>query len=139
MDKTTLTTASLIAILGAPFLGSASDLASNTMVRLALLLYLLYSIHVSELTGLLGLLAVVSIISERNYRTITGIPSRGHIPMKRDSLFENAAAHSLPSAHGIQEEADADAAEYKDNNPRLSPAPTGTASAKFYMDNKLAV
>jgi hypothetical protein len=137
MDKTTLTTASLIAILGAPFLGSASDLASNTMVRLALLLYLLYSIHVSELTGLLGLLAVVSIISERNYRTITGIPSRGHIPMKRDSLFENAAAHSLPSAHGIQE--DADAAEYKDNNPRLSPAPRGTASAKFYMDNKLAV
>ena len=135
MDQSTLTAASLVAILGAPWLGSASDLASNSMVRLALLAYLLYSIHVSELTGLLGLLAVVSVISERNYRTITGIPFRSHIPMKKDSLFENAAAHAEPTPYAPAEET----TEYKDSNPRLSPAPTGAGSAKFYMDKKLAV
>jgi len=135
MDQSTLTTVSLIGIVGAPWLGSASELASNTMVRLALIGFILYSIHVSELTGLLGLLAVVSVISERNYRTITGIPSRGYIPMKKDSLFENSAAHAMPTPHGLVEES----SEYKDSNPRLSPAPTGARSAQFYMDKKLAV
>jgi len=135
MDQSTLTTVSLIGIVGAPWLGSASEIASNTMVRLALIGFILYSIHVSELTGLLAMLAAVSVISERNYRTITGIPSRGHIPMKKDSVFENAAAHAMPTAHGLVEET----SEYKDGNPRLSPAPTGAKSAQFYMDKKLAV
>jgi len=135
MDQSTLTTVSLIGIIGAPWLGSASEIASNTMVRLALLGFILYSIHVSELTGLLAMLATVSVISERNYRMITGIPSRGHIPMKKDSVFENAAAHPMPIAHGMAVEEE----EYKDSNPRLSPAPTGARSAQFYMDKKLAV
>jgi len=134
MDQTALTTVSLIAIIGAPLLGSASDLASNTMVRLALLMYLVYSIYVSELTGLLGLLAVVSVISERNYRIITGIPSRAVIPMKKDSLFENAEAHAIPTPHGMVEET-----EFNDSNPRLNPAPTGARSAKFFIDKQLAV
>lgn len=137
MDQTTLTITSLIAIIGAPWLGSASDLASNTMVRLALILYLLYSIHVSKLTGLLGLLAVVSIISERNYRTITGIPFRSHIPMKKDSLFENAAAHAQPTIQGVSDMVEE--AEYKDSNPRLDSAPVGARSAKFFLDKKLAL
>lgn len=135
MDQSTATTVSLIGIVGAPWLGSASEIASNTMVRLALLGFILYSIHVSELTGLLAMLATVSVISERNYRTITGIPSRAHIPMKKDSVFENAAAHAMLTPHGLVEET----SEYKDSNPRLSPAPTGARSAQFYMDKKLAV
>lgn len=137
MEQSTLTTLSLIGIVGAPWLGSASELASNTMVRLALLAFILYSIKVSELTGLLAMLATVSVISERNYRTISGIPSRGHIPMKKDSLFENIAAHAtpMPTTSSIEPEE----AEYKDSNPRLSPAPTGARSAQFYMDKKLAV
>ena len=134
MDQSTLTTVSLIGIVGAPWLGSASELASNTMVRLALLGFILYSTQVSELTGLLAMLATVSVISERNYRTITGVPSRGHIPMKKDSLFENAAAHAIPGTQELVEET-----EYKDSNPRLKPAPTGARSAQFYMDEKLAV
>lgn len=136
MEQSTLTTLSLIGIVGAPWLGSASELASNTMVRLALLGFILYSTQVSELTGLLAMLATVSVISERNYRTISGVPSRGHIPMKKDSLFENSAVHAVPIASGmpVPEEA-----EYKDSNPRLKPAPTGARSAQFYMDKKLAV
>jgi hypothetical protein len=55
--------------------------------------------------------------------------------MKKDSLFENAAAHPLPTAHGLVEET----SEYKDSNPRLNPAPTGARSATFYMEKKLAV
>jgi hypothetical protein len=106
------------------------------MVRLALLGFILYSTQVSELTGLLAMLATVSVISERNYRTITGVPSRGHIPMKKDSLFENSAVHAMPIASGIPE---VEEAEYKDSNPRLKPAPTGARSAQFYMDKKLAV
>ena len=136
MDQSTLTAVSLIGIVGAPWLGSASELASNTMVRLALLGFILYSTQVSELTGLLAMLATVSVISERNYRTITGVPSRGHIPMKKDSLFENSAVHAMPIASGIPE---VEEAEYKDSNPRLKPAPTGARSAQFYMDKKLAV
>ena len=142
MDQSSLTAVSLIGIVGAPWLGSASEIASNSMVRLALLGFILYSIQVSELTGLLAMLATVSVISERNYRMITGIPSRGHIPMKKDSVFENAAAHVMPAhggqrpiASGLVEET----SEYKDGNPRLSPAPTGARSAQFYMDKKLAV
>ena len=137
MDQSTLTTLSLIGIVGAPWLGSASEIASNSMVRLALLGFILYSIQVSELSGLLAMLAVVSVISERNYRTITGIPSRGHIPMKKDFLFENAAAHAtpMPTVRSIEPEE----AEYKDSNPRLNPVPTGARSAQFYMDKKLAV
>jgi hypothetical protein len=136
MEQSTLTTLSLIGIVGAPWLGSASELASNTMVRLALLGFILYSTQVSELTGLLAMLATVSVISERNYRTISGVPSRGHIPMKKDSLFENSAVHAVTIASGmpVPEEA-----EYKDSNPRLKPAPTGARSAQFYMDKKLAV
>ena len=134
MDQSTATTVSLIGIIGAPWLGSASEIASNTMVRLALIGFIVYSIQISELTGLLAMLATVSVISERNYRTITGIPSRGHIPMKF-SVFENAAAHPMPTPHGLVEES----SEYKDGNPRLSPAPTGARSAQFYMDKKLAV
>ena len=137
MEQSTLTTLSLIGIVGAPWLGSASEIASNSMVRLALLGFILYSIQVSELTGLLAMLAVVSVISERNYRTITGIPSRGHIPMKTDSVFENVAAHAVPSAASAS--AEPEEAEYKDSNPRLNPAPTGARSAQFYMDKKLAV
>jgi hypothetical protein len=135
MDQSSLTAVSLIGIVGAPWLGSASEIASNSMVRLALLGFILYSIHVSELTGLLAMLATVSVISERNYRTITGIPSRGHIPMKKDSLFENAAAHAMATPQALVEET----SEYNDGNPRLSPAPTGARSAQFYMDKKLAV
>ena len=81
------------------------------------------------------MLATVSVISERNYRTITGIPSRGHIPIKKDSVFGNSAGHPMPTPHGLVEET----SEYKDGNPRLSPAPTGARSAQFYMDKKLAV
>ena len=136
MDQSTLTALSLIGIVGAPWLGSASEIASNSMVRLALLGFILYSIQVSELSGLLAMLAVVSVISERNYRTITGIPSRGHIPMKKDSLFENVAAHAVPSASAS---AEAEEPTYKDSNPRLNPVPTGARSAQFYMDKKLAV
>lgn len=139
MEQSTLTTLSLIGIVGAPWLGSASEIASNSMVRLALLGFILYSIQVSELTGLLAMLAVVSVISERNYRTITGIPSRGHIPMKTDSVFENVAAHAVPSTASASASAEAEEAEYKDSNPRLNPAPTGARSAQFYMDKKLAV
>lgn len=138
MDQSTLTTLSLIGIVGAPWLGSASEIASNSMVRLALLGFILYSIQVSELSGLLAMLAVVSVISERNYRTITGIPSRGHIPMKKDSLFENVAAHAVPSA-SASASAEAEEPTYKDSNPRLNPVPTGARSAQFYMDKKLAV
>ena len=140
MDQSTLTTVSLIGIIGAPFLGSASEIASNSMVRLALLGFIIYSIQVSELMGLLAMLATVSVISERNYRTITGIPSRGHIPMKKDSLFENIAAHAIPSASAsASASAEAEEAPYKDSNPRLNPVPTGARSAQFYMDKKLAV
>jgi hypothetical protein len=138
MDQSTLTALSLIGIVGAPWLGSASEFASNSMVRLALLGFVLYSIQVSELSGLLAMLAVVSVISERNYRTITGIPSRGHIPMKKDSLFENIAAHAIPSPHRLPS-AEEEEATYKDSNPRLNPVPTGARSAQFYMDKKLAV
>jgi hypothetical protein len=137
MDQSTLTAVSLVCIIGAPWLGSASEIASNSMVRLALLGFILYSTQVSELTGLLAMLAAVSVISERNYRMIIGIPSRGHIPMKRDSLFENADVHITPITHSHTKEVDE--SEYVDGNPRLPPAPTGARSAQFYMDKKLAV
>lgn len=121
-----VTVGSLIGIVGAPWLPSAS----NPLVRLLLLLFVVYSIQVSELTGLLSVLAVVSIISERNYRTLTELPMKTHIPMKKDSLFE----HTLPPQTMHVEES-----EYKDNNPRISPVPTGARSAQFYMDKKLSV
>lgn len=121
-----MTAGSLIGIIGAPWLPSAS----NPLVRLLLLLFVVYSIQVSELTGLLSLLAVVSIISERNYRAVTELPMKSHIPMKKDLLLEN----SLPPQTTHVEES-----EYKDNNPRISPVPTGARSAKFYMDKKLSV
>ena len=135
MDRTVIT-ASLLAIFGAPFLKSSAVVVSNTFVRLLLLLFLLYSIQCSDLAGLLSLLAVVSLISERNQYTLTTIPLRTHIPMKRDSVFENIAAHAVPTAQGIDLETEV---EYTDNNPRISPAPTGARSAKFFMDKQLAV
>ena len=133
MDRT-LTAGSLLAILGAPWLGSSASLASNTLVRFLLLCFVLYSIQQSELTGLLSVLAVVSLISERNHYTLTTIPHRKHIPMKRDSLLE--AAPALPTAQGIDTNTEV---LYSDNTPRISPAPTGARSAKFYMDKHLAV
>jgi hypothetical protein len=130
---------SLIAIIGSPWIGSVS-IVSNTLVRLLLLLYILYCIHISDLLGLLAVLAVVSIISERNYRTITGIPHHTGIPMKRDSVFENINSHvtPVPSA-SASADAQANDIEYKDGNPRLIMAPTGARSARFYMDKKLSV
>jgi len=122
-----LTAGSLIGILGAPWLPSAS----NPLVRLLLLLFVVYSIKVSELSGLLSVLAVVSIISERNYRALTELPIKSHIPMKKDSVFENSLPPQTPE---VTLES-----EYKDNNPRISPVPTGARSAKFYMDKKLSV
>jgi hypothetical protein len=136
MDQRVLTVGSLAAIVGAPLLGSSVTLASNSLVRLLLLLFVLYSIKVSDLTGLLSVLAVVSIISERNHSKLTQIPMRMGIPMKRDSLFENIAGHAVPTAHGMDITSDT---TYTDSNPRLSPVPTGARSAQFYMDKKLAV
>jgi hypothetical protein len=133
MDRTVIA-GSLLAILGAPWLGSSASLVSNTLVRFLLLCFVLYSIQQSELTGLLSVLAVVSLISERNHYRLTTIPHRMQIPMKRDSVFQ--AAHPVPTAHGI--DADTEVL-YSDNNPRISPAPTGARSAKFYMDKQLAV
>jgi len=133
MDRTVIT-GSLLAIFGAPFLGSSAVVVSNTFVRILLLLFLLYSIQCSDLAGLLSLLAVVSLISERNRYTLITIPQRTHIPMKRDSVFQ--AAHAVPTPQGIDLETEV---EYTDNNPRISPAPTGARSAKFYMDKHLAV
>jgi len=135
MDRTVIT-GSLLAIFGAPFLGSSAVVVSNTFVRLLLLLFLLYSIQCSDMAGLLSLLAVVSLISERNRYTLTTIPQRTHIPMKRNSVFENIAAHAVPTAQGIDTHTEV---VYTDNNPRISPAPTGARSAKFYMDKQLAV
>ena len=135
MDHRALTVGSLAAIVGAPLMGSTVTLASNSLVRLLLLLFVLYSIKVSDLTGLLSVLAVVSIISERNHSKLTEIPMRKGIPMKKDFLFENVAAHAVPTPHGMHATEDV----YKDSNPRLSPVPTGARSAQFYMDNKLAV
>ena len=132
---------SLIAIIGSPWIGSVS-IVSNTLVRLLLLLYILYCIYISDLLGLLAVLAVVSIISERNYRTITGIPHHTKIPMKRDSVFENINSHvtPMPSASAsLAANAEENDIEYKDGNPRLATAPTGARSARFYMDKKLSV
>jgi hypothetical protein len=133
MDRTVIA-GSLLAILGAPWLGSSASLVSNTLVRFLLLCFVLYSIQQSELTGLLSVLAVVSLISERNHYRLTTIPHRMQISMKRDSVIQ--AAHQVPTAHGI--DADTEVL-YSDNNPRISPAPTGARSAKFYMDKQLAV
>ena len=136
MDHRALTVGSLAAIVGAPLMGSSVTLASNSLVRLLLLLFVLYSIKVSDLTGLLSVLAVVSVISERNHSKLTQIPMRKGIPMKKDSLFENVAGHAVPTAQGMDDSSDA---TYTDSNPRLSPVPTGARSAQFYMDKKLAV
>jgi len=131
---------SLIAIIGSPWIGSVS-IVSNTLVRLLLLLYILYCIHISDLLGLLAVLAVVSIISERNYRTITGIPHHTKIPMKRDSVFENINSHvtPVPSASASLDANAEEGIDYKDGNPRIAMAPTGARSARFYMDKKLSV
>jgi len=134
---------SLIAIIGSPWIGSVS-IVSNTLVRLLLLLYILYCIYISDLLGLLAVLAVVSIISERNYRTITGIPHHTKIPMKRDSVFENINSHVTPMpsaslAPSLDANAEENDIDYKDGNPRIAMAPTGARSARFYMDKKLSV
>jgi hypothetical protein len=119
-------------------MGVSFELASNTLVRLALLLYVLYSTSVSPLAGLLAVLAAVTVIGERNFRALIGFPSANKtIPYKKDVVFENLEGTQYP----VLRTGDISYEEqiYTDNNPRLAAAPTGAHSAKFFMDKKLSV
>jgi len=131
--------ASIVLILGVPLLGHIGlsfELASNTLVRLALLLYVLYSTSISPLAGLLAVLAAVTVIGERNFRALIGFPSaNATIPYKKDVVFENLAGTQYPALRTTSN----DEQIYTDNNPRLAAAPTGAHSAKFFMDQKLSV
>jgi hypothetical protein len=131
--------ASIVLILGVPLLGHIGvsfELASNTLVRLALLLYVLYSTSISPLAGLLAVLAAVTVIGERNFRALSGFPSaNATIPYKKDVVFENLAGTQSP----VLRMGNNDEQIYVDNNPRLAAAPTGAHSAKFFMDQKLSV
>jgi len=132
--------ASIVLILGVPLLGHIGlsfELASNTLVRLALLLYVLYSTSISPLAGLLAVLAAVTVIGERNFRALSGFPlANNTIPYKKDVVFENVAGTQSP----VLRTADSNEEQiYTDNNPRLAAAPTGAHSAKFFMDHKLSV
>jgi hypothetical protein len=131
--------ASIVLILGVPLLGHIGlsfELASNTLVRLALLLYVLYSTSISPLAGLLAVLAAVTVIGERNFRALSGFPlANNTIPYKKDVVFENVAGTQSP----VLRTADSNEEQiYTDNNPRLAAAPTGAHSAKFFMDHKLS-
>lgn len=133
--------ASIVLILGVPLLGHIGlsfELASNTLVRLALLLYVLYSTSISPLAGLLAVLAAVTVIGERNFRALIGFPSANNtIPYKKDVVFENVAGTQSPVLR--TGDMNNDQQIYVDNNPRLAAAPTGAHSAKFFMDHKLSV